>query len=265
MKEFFRSRPSKSQSLTSATTSPLQIGQGDNYGIIVLYNNLDATVDIVFVHGLMGNAYNTWLHQSTNIHWPGQLLSQDLPDVRILSFGYDADIVHLWNPASTNRLSNHAQNMVGELVRQRERTDTEFRPILFVAHSLGGLVTEHALNYSKRAVEGHLHQIERRTIGIVFLGVPHCGTNLASWAEFGERMLKVLKRANKDIVKVMKPGSEMLQMVQNDFHNILRQRKDEGSEISITCFYEELPMKAIGDVRIRIWSFRMMPILISPG
>lgn len=208
----------------------------------------EASVDIIFVHGLTGNAYNTWLHRGTGVHWPSQLLRQDLPDTRILSFGYDADIVSLWGPASMSRLSNHSENMVGDLVRKREETNTETRKIIFVAHSLGGLVTEHALNHSRNVGEEHLHQIERCTVGIVFLGVPHSGTDSAAWALFGTRMASVLKRANKDIVKVLEPDNEMLRVVQKGFHNILRQRKDEGSEISVTCFYEELGVDMIGQV-----------------
>ena len=58
----------------------------------------------------------------------------------------------------------------------------------------------------------------------------------------------MLRPANKDIVGVLDPGSEMLREVQKGFHTILRLRKDEGSEISITCFYEELPVTSIGEV-----------------
>lgn len=214
----------------------------------MLYDDSEACVDIMVVHGLTGNAYNTWLHQRSKVHWPRDLLRQDIPNARIMSFGYDADVVNLWNPASTSRLSNHAEKMVGDLVRKRERTNTETRKILFVTHSLGGLVTQKALSYSRYAVERHLHQIERNTAGLVFLGVPNCGTDLASWASFGTQMVKILKQANSDITKVLKPGSEMLREVQKDFHSILRKRKDEGSEISITCFHEQLGVLGIGEV-----------------
>ena len=240
-----------SQTLT-ATNTPVPsapIGEGQNYGVRVLHDGgPEARVDIVFVHGLTGNSYTTWLHKDKRVHWPNDLLKQDLPDVRILSFGYDADIANFWNPTSNSRLSNHAENMVGELVRNRERTNTETRKILFVAHSLGGLVVQDALRQSRSAVEEYLHQIERCAAGMVFLGVPHYGADLASWATFGTRMTGILVRANKDIVKILKPGSEMLRVVQKGFHNILRLRKDEGSEISITCFYEELGVIGVGEV-----------------
>lgn len=147
--------------ITSNFQSPPQtIGKGQDYGVRVLHDNgKDACVDIVFVHGLTGNAYSTWLHKETGIHWPSQLLGQDVPDSRILSFGYDADVVNLLGggPASNSRLSNHAESLVGKLVRERERSGTETRKIIFVAHSLGGLVTEQALTHSRNSAERHLN------------------------------------------------------------------------------------------------------------
>lgn len=244
-----------SQTITSPAPTAIEtpgslalIRKGQNYGINQLYIGTKASVDIVFVHGLTGNSYNTWLHQGTEVHWPSDLLKQDIPDSRILSFGYDADIVNLWNPTSVSRLSNHAERMVGDLVRIRERTDTQSRKILFVAHSLGGLVTKHALIHSRNNHEQFLRQIEENTAGIVFLGVPHFGSDLASWGSFATQMIHVLKRANKDIVRVLEPESEILRNVGLGFHNILERRKEKGSKISITCFYEELPVIGVGEV-----------------
>ena len=234
---------------TGASSAP--IGEGQNHGIRVLYEGgAEASVDIVFVHGLTGNAYKTWLHKEKGVmvHWPSELLKQDLPDARIMSFGYDADIVNLWNPRSHSPLTGHAENMVGALVRKRERTNTEDRKILFVGHSLGGLVIEHALSHSRKSVEKFLRKIEQFTVGIVFLGVPHYGADLGAWESFGTQLANIVKRPNQDLLGVLKPGSEMLHLVENDFHKILRLRKDEESEISITCFYEELDVRPIGQV-----------------
>ena len=269
-KSLFQSSKSRSQSSATATQPPAQtidgpastasnlprprdaIGPGTHYGIGVLYdpseNSKQAIVDIVFVHGLTGNSYNTWLHKKTGTHWPSALLEQDIPEARILTFGYDADVVNVWNPASRSRLSNHAENMIANLVRKRERTGTETRKILFVAHSLGGLVTECALEYSKTARESHLHPIERCTVGIVFLGVPHCGADLESWASFGGKLVSIVRQTNTDILKVLNPGSEMLRMVENRFHRILELRKDEKYEIAVTCFYEEVAVVGVGVV-----------------
>jgi hypothetical protein len=98
-------------------------------GLTKLYEPKDyksAIVDIVLVHGLVGNAYNTWLYEHGNkkIYWPSALLPKDFPDARILAFGYDADITQFMGPASSNRVADHAENMLGALSRLRAKTDT---------------------------------------------------------------------------------------------------------------------------------------------
>ena len=218
----------------------------------MLFDGLEACVDVVFVHGLTGNAYDTWLCKESGIHWPSDLLKQDIPDIRVLSFGFDADVVRFFGnePASNSGLTNHAESLVSKLVRERERNGTEERKIVFVAHSLGGLVTEQALTYSKNSAELHLKQVERDTIGVVFLGVPHCGSDLQAWATIGRRIVGVLKRTNKKILDVLNPDSEMLRLVENNFHANIRQRRD--NPFQITSFFEELAVTGVGEVRIAI-------------
>ena len=84
----------------------------------------------------------------------------------------------------------------------------------------------------------------------MFLGTPHHGADLAAWANFGTTIAKTIKHVNTEIISVLKPGSEMLARVQDEFHGLLRRRRDEESGIAITCFYEELPLHLIGKVNI---------------
>lgn len=81
---------------------------------------------IVFVHGLTGGSYTSWLHEENKVHWPSDLLPNDVQDARILAFGYDADVVNIWdrNPASRSRVQNHAENLLGALIGVREETNS---------------------------------------------------------------------------------------------------------------------------------------------
>ena len=200
-------------------------------------------VDIVFVHGLTGDAARTWTHEDSKSGktWPAELLSSDLPDARIMSFGYDADVVNFWSPASQNRIGNHALDLLGGLTREREKSKSEDRKIIFVAHSLGGLLVQDCLCLSRDNVDEHLQNVSSCTMGLAFLGTPNHGADLAAWAHFGTNLLKAIKRPNSDIVAVLKPGSEMLARIQNGFHGLLRIRAKKGSTIDVTSFYEELP------------------------
>ena len=59
-----------------------------------------------------------------------------------MTYGYDADIVNLLRPAGQNTVKEHGQNLIEDLSNFRYETKTTDLPIIFVAHSLGGIVCE---------------------------------------------------------------------------------------------------------------------------
>ena len=61
------------------------LGKKDNYSIKVLYNPTSAVIDIVFIHGLTGDAYTTWLHEKSGVYWPRDLLKNGIEDARIVT------------------------------------------------------------------------------------------------------------------------------------------------------------------------------------
>jgi hypothetical protein len=112
---------------------------------------------VVFVHGLTGGYKSTWTDK-TGIFWPETFLKKDLPTARILTFDYDADIQTL-NEHSSNTLRDHGKSLAFDLSLLRMKTksvrgqphasSTHYlhltftknnRAIVFVGHSLGGLV-----------------------------------------------------------------------------------------------------------------------------
>ena len=111
---------------------------------------------------------------------------------------------------------------------------------------------EKALSLSRNRSEAHLKQVERHTIGTVFLGTPHHGSDLASWAVVCAKIAKKFKDTNLEIVNTLKPESEVLRDTQDEFGQLLESRKNEGCKIHITCFYEELAMSVVGQVLL-IW------------
>jgi protein SERAC1 len=78
-------------------------------------------LSLVFVHGLCGHRKNTWTKDG--VCWPEKLLSKELAlsHVRILTFGYDANIVDPSGRGSLNSLFEHSINLLNELSRERRR------------------------------------------------------------------------------------------------------------------------------------------------
>ncbi|KAA6408178.1 MAG: Kinesin light chain [Lasallia pustulata] len=194
------------------------------YELIVLAEGLDPALDIVAVHGLNGHHEKTWT--TNNVNWLRDLLPSDIPNARILSWGYDAN-THSTSQISGHYLYNHATTLVSDLCLKRRLTKTRTRPIIFVAHSLGGIVVKSALIHSKAARRGALEEhrsIILSTYGILFMGTPHQG---GSGVHLGELMLKVASifvTADDKILKHLERDSEWLQQqlgqyapISNDF------------------------------------------------
>jgi hypothetical protein len=66
--------------------------------------------------------------------------------------------------------------------------------------------------------------------GVIFLGTPQHGSDLAAWGQLGATLTKLIRRPNKDIIAVLRPGSDMLANIQRDFHSLLRSRINEGNK-----------------------------------
>ena len=103
---------------------------------------------------------------------------------------------------------------------------------------------------SRERPEPHLQNIIRSTRGVAFLGTPHHGAGLARWAELLARAIGVVKQTNTEIVTVLQSESEVLARIQDSFHTMVMSRGIDGSGlIDICCFYEELPLPGVGQVR----------------
>lgn len=105
-------------------------GMANKYGIKELASGHKTNVDIVFVHGLFGHRENTWTgRQNKDILWPRDLLPADVPNARILTFGYDADVVKRGSDAQV-AMESYAADLCDALARLRSGTDS-VRNLLF--------------------------------------------------------------------------------------------------------------------------------------
>lgn len=109
----------------ASTPRPFQGKQTE--GLRQLYqpaDGLKAVADIVFIHGLTGRSEKTWLDKQSGVYWPIDLLATDVPNARILAFGYDADVVKLLGAVSQNNLQSHAEALLSDLAALRDETNT---------------------------------------------------------------------------------------------------------------------------------------------
>lgn len=97
---------------------------------------------IIFVHGLNGHPKRTWqwtdVPQSREVFWPKDFLARDIPDAQIYTYGYESRKF-----GSTERMSvaDAARILVAAVILERRNTPLN-RPIIWVAHSYGGLIVK---------------------------------------------------------------------------------------------------------------------------
>ncbi|KAL8867775.1 MAG: hypothetical protein Q9198_008394 [Flavoplaca austrocitrina] len=154
------------------------------------------------------------------VYWPRHLLPQTLPDARVFTYGYDTRVRHaMGSPVSKNSVYDIALDFLGVL--EAERRPHPSRPLLFIAHSLGGIVVKELLrqSYGSQMHHNHLHQVFKATAAIIFLGTPHGGADPRGlW----ERVLEYVARAtgltvNEQIVSTLIPTSERLRELRDQF------------------------------------------------
>lgn len=191
--------------------------------------------DVVFVHGLAGHAWNTWHWQNPSdrnyqkddfwLNW----LGNDLQDVGIWSFGYDA--ARLRASGSAMPLFDQASNFLDDL----ENFNIGDRPIIFVTHSMGGLLVKKMLstaaNFSRNTTKKAVIESSK---GIVFLSTPHLGSDVAQWVT---SLTGFLTTVNVEELKAHAPQLREL----DEWY---RQHVDEF-EIATKIYYETRPTSGI--------------------
>lgn len=195
------------------------------------------TIDVVAVHGLQGHAFKTWEHENETL-WLRDLLPAGIPSARIMTFGYDSTVAF---SKSVAHIEDKALDLLNRLGAERDET-TDRRPIVFICHSLGGIVVKKALILAhERSSDSAFKDILMNTKAIAFLGVPHKGSDSAWWANFAANALKgasIGLSTNNALVADLRKDSSVLS-------NISKQFIDRGRDLTIYTFYERLRLHGV--------------------
>ncbi|KAJ3573630.1 hypothetical protein NPX13_g4628 [Xylaria arbuscula] len=210
--------------------------QISRYETTAVYTHPDAKVDIILVHGLNGEPQKTWTAKN-GVFWPADLLPASLRDARanVLVYGYNADVYskkHGANP-SDNFIYMHAQTLVTSLTHYRKDELTSSNPIIWVCHSLGGILVKRALLYSndlRTSQHEDYRSIYVSTYGLVFLGTPHTGSDIATWGSVLQAMSdavvpKSFFQSESVLLKTLKRDNETLQNINNHFLDVYQRFK----------------------------------------
>jgi len=123
---------------------------------------------IIFVHGIMGDAVDTWTSKNTNAYWPALLAKDhafDGADIYVYSYP-----TGMWAKLSIDELAEHMRaNFTASGV-------SAYKRIIFLSHSMGGLVTRAYLLKNK--------EVAANTSFAYFFSTPTTGTQIASFVQY---------------------------------------------------------------------------------
>ncbi|KAG8825700.1 hypothetical protein FRC19_010690 [Serendipita sp. 401] len=212
--------------------------QRKDHGFIELSAGQDPTIDIIAIHGLDGHREQSWTAENEKL-WLKDFLPNDLPNARILSYGYDAD-TRSFIQTSSKTISHHAEDFVERLSQLRRMHPR--RPIIFLAHSLGGIILKRALvlcHSDNFETDRTLRDISTSTLAVLFFGTPHSGANGIQLAEWMGRLFSVFMYTNTRILSDLNRDSPKLEDIQRHYQSATRQ-------LSTIFFYEEYETPILG-------------------
>lgn len=224
--------------------------KSDPLGLTVLYEpEVSPSLDIIFVHGLGGTSRATWAHErNPQYFWPEKWLPLE-PEIRmarILSFGYNAN----WQstgPAPITGISDFAKELLYSMKFAKgegenlEELELGQWPIIFIVHSMGGLVVKSA--YILGQNDRQYSHIVSSIRAILFLATPHRGSNLA---EVLNKILTVslFNHSPRQYITELQTGSQTVADLNEQFRHI-------APKLDILSFYETLET-AIGLKRMMV-------------
>ena len=148
------------------------------------------SADVLFIHGLGGNAFGTWRHgEDQTTSWP-HWMGKEFPDVGVWSLGYAASptkrlrgLRRLFGASRDAGRAMHLPDRAGQVLDRMVQRGFGERPILFICHSLGGLLAKQILRMACDSTEPRKKAIFTNARAVLFLATPHTGATLASMAQ----------------------------------------------------------------------------------
>ncbi|KAI9164142.1 Protein SERAC1 [Paramyrothecium foliicola] len=185
------------------------------YGLTVL-NDVEPSkhhTDCIAISGLASHAFGSWQRHGPDksFMWIRDELPRSVPGLRTIIYGYDSTLI---NSNSFQSISDIALSFIHQLNSAGWNLSSA-KPIIFLAHSLGGLVLKAALVQVANQEVGE-SSILTNTRGAFMFGVPSLGM------EQSHIMAMVEGQANDMLVQDLSRnnGSNFLRQLNKSFEGI---------------------------------------------
>ncbi|WP_426055778.1 alpha/beta fold hydrolase [Janthinobacterium sp. PSPC2-1] len=177
---------------------------------------------VVFVHGILGNASTTFKAQSAQQGWP-ELLARDpaiAEPIDVISLGYASD--PLQRASNINEIATRLRSKLDQ-----EDVFIRYSRVIFVTHSMGGLVARRALLQLNQDNPDALKKVG----AVFFFATPAGGSDNAELASWISKNPQFSNMSPSDV-------NMFLQMEDDDWAAMLRHRTQANPYPKTFCIYE---------------------------
>ncbi|KAJ5113201.1 hypothetical protein N7456_001735 [Penicillium angulare] len=210
----------------------------------------DDIVDIVAVHGLGESSSEAWTHDASGTLWLRDLLPKNIPQARVLLYGYDANPLLFTGSNFLDLVQSHATTLIADLEGERNLSNASKRPLVFICHGLGGIIVKNALIHSATRMSrftSHLNAIYVSTFAILFFGTPHDHIDVGKWVSTSDSIC-YFKDGPSSLL-----GRHALDVISNQFAPLMR-------KIHIYLFWEGLKTKLVSGSDFLVGSTSAAPL-----
>ncbi|KAL4861938.1 hypothetical protein BDV12DRAFT_203507 [Aspergillus spectabilis] len=201
------------------------------FGFTQLYapdENELVVADIVTVAGLDGHAYGSWQGRGNlGRMWLRDFLSKDLPQCRTMIYGYNSKL----SSHGVDTILDYGRELMEEIKKIRNTKELQQRPLIFIAHSFGGIILAHCLVRAIQTMEEDhpaITSLHRATYGMILFAIPHKGLVMD---DIQQMLAGDQNHPREQLLRQISSKSDVLMHQLADFKNLIRDRK-------VVSFYE---------------------------
>ena len=220
-------------------------------------NHTPRPIDCIVVPGWGGHALGSFMSPTSPYVWLRDSLPHHCPELRVWTYGYPSHLTDAKSSADPYEFAERFRIAL-RILRQQTRTADEVRPLVFIAHSLGGWIFKDAMIQMRKSSDDVDQETVLSTYGALFFGVPTQGMDVEAIAN----MVQNLPARYISTLLDQKNGFRLRQRQHDDFCQAF-----DYEDSKIVQFFElEKSPTVIQDPRTKKWS-RSGPLalLVNPA
>ncbi|PON19965.1 hypothetical protein TGAM01_v211171 [Trichoderma gamsii] len=168
-------------------------------------------IDVIAISGLSSHPFGSWKARGGKFMWLRDEVAKTANRARVLLYGYNTSLVNSESFQDIGDIAKRLSSDVNAIRGGRPGQDVFMpTPIVFIAHSLGGLVVKEAIYKMSEQYPDDFLSI----YGLLLFGVPNGGIKTQYWMPIVDR------NPNRGLITSLEPDAYYLRSLQDNFNRV---------------------------------------------